>query len=65
MKIEVMLTDRQAEKIAEFIIQNNFFICGIGHFNLPIDEYKNFIKCCFGKNPDKELRELYAKYQLR
>ena len=65
MKIEVILTDRQAEKIAEFIMQNNFFICGTGNFYLPEDEYKNFIKCCFGKNPDKELGELYAKYKLR
>ena len=55
------LTDKQAEKIAERILQNNFFMAGIGHFDLDFEEVATVIKLAFGHNANKKLTKFYKK----
>jgi len=59
------LTDNQAEKMAEKIVGNNFFMAGIGHFDLNFEEIKTVLKLAFGHDADRKLSKYYKKLKSR
>ncbi len=59
------LTDKQAERIARVIVQNNFQIIGSGHFDLSFEETVKVIKLSFGYKADSKVSAYYKKLSDR
>ena len=61
---KVKIDENKIKAIAIAIRTSNFFIAGTGCFDLPGNEYVEFLKAIMSNSPTKELEKLYERLRL-
>jgi hypothetical protein len=64
MKINIELTDRQAYRMVDAILENNFFFAGCGNFDLSRREMVLLLQAAFSDSRKEKLAELYDDLRL-
>lgn len=61
---KINVSDAKKKAISNAIIDSNFFIAGIGHFDLKEKDIARFIEALFSCCPNKSLEELYQELRF-
>ena len=60
LRINLNLSEKQAEKVVSNICSNGFIIHGLGHFDISYREKVKLIQLAFENNGSKKCEEYYS-----
>ena len=58
---KIKISDKEIKAIVNEINESEFFIAGVGGFNLPLNYYERFVQALMGNSPNTKLSKLYQE----